>query len=124
MPCSCDHLESTPLEKEASKLVALLDELNKKGKPKSNFGDGYDKRVYNKITRAKADILIARLCGKLGRIKGIDRYSLEMQIWWRDHQASDKKKAIAKQRAARDKHDLKKALGKLTPRERALVRES
>ena len=57
-------------------------------------------------------------------------YSLEMQIWWRDHQKADKKriqqelkKRQQQLKENKEKFDLNKALEKLTPYERRLINE-
>ena len=61
MPCNSDYLVSTPQEREASKIIALLDEL--KGKPlPANYGSGHDPKVYNKTDKKALDTLKASLC--------------------------------------------------------------
>ena len=47
MPCNSDYMEANQSERNLSVVYGLLDELEN-GKLPSNFGDGYDKRVYNK----------------------------------------------------------------------------
>lgn len=90
MPCNCDHLEANQLELETSKVACLLDELS--GKPiDKNCWDGYHSRVYNKCSRELANELTLKLCSKLKKVD-VTKYSLEMQIWWRDHQEIDKSK--------------------------------
>ena len=92
MPCNCDHMESSALECEASRLVVLLDEMAGLGSPNpKTYGDGYDKRVYGRATRKMADEMTAKLCGLLSA-EGVAGRSLEMQVWWRDHQTADEKK--------------------------------
>ena len=87
MPCNSDYLSSTHNEREASKIYALLDELD--GKPIKNYGSGYDPRVYNKgLGKPFMDTLVRRLCKKLAKVD-IVKYSLEMQMWYRDHQKAD-----------------------------------
>jgi hypothetical protein len=77
----------------------------------------------NKTTREILDLLdkeTAELCGKLQKTD-VTKYSLEMQIWWRDHQEEDRKriqKEIKKNKKAKEK---KAALAKLTPYERKLL---
>lgn len=120
MPCNGDYLEPTDFEINLSKVYQLLDELNGKKLPK-DFGDGFDKRVYNKSE--DEDILnkkVSELCGKLSKIsrKAISKLSLEMQMWWRDHQRADKKRiAFEKSEKARLKTKAK-ALSKLSKKER------
>jgi hypothetical protein len=113
MPCNSDHLEPSQLEREVSKIAAFLDELQTGYLEKKHLG-GNHPRVYNSgVTRTIADEYTARLCRRLKTVD-VKNYSLEMQIWWRDHQAADEKKLeIQEQRKA--------ALAKLTPKERKLL---
>ena len=90
MPCNSDHLNATELEKELSVIYALLDELHLNLPPSNNFGNGYDKRVYDKgFSKNHLDKKTAELCGKLQN-EDVSKFSLEMQMWWRDHQKADK----------------------------------
>lgn len=68
--------------------------------------NGYHPNVYNKPVNG--DKLVAELCAAL-MITDVTKYSLEMQIWWRDHQAADR------ERIAREKRDLKDARTKQQP---------
>ena len=121
MPCNSDHLQSTRLEVECSRMYLLLDELDGKGPPDPQSGgwDGYDKRAYSKrVDRELADELTAELCERVGKIKDLTKHSLELQVWARDHRIADakrkKREAAAKQKAAIRKG----AMAKLTPKER------
>lgn len=121
MPCRSDYLDSNNLEKEMSKVVQLLDELDGKKLNRSKFGDGFDDRVYNKnLLQNDRDKLVATLCSRLQKIKKVDvtKYSLELQIWWRDHQEADQKR-IKKEKEEKKRLKIRKtALAKLTPEER------
>jgi hypothetical protein len=124
MPCNSDHLRSTGLEVECSRILILLDELDGKGppKPKSGGWDGYDKRVYNeRLDRGFADELTAELCARISKVKDLSKYSLELQVWARDHKIADAKR---KRREAEEKQKAaarKKALAKLTKAERKVL---
>ena len=124
MPCISDYQEPTAAEIEHSKVLALLKEL-KTGKLPKYYGDGMYKEVYNKTmaigdTERPLDVKTRELCAALkaktaDEIKG---YSLEMQLWWREHQKADRKRA-AKDKSASKKQAIKaQALGKLTAEER------
>lgn len=100
MPCNCDHLEPSHLEKELSKVESLLNEV-KTGKhvnPNSPEWQGYRKGVYSSgkgdTLRKRADKATAKLCSILREKQPaeIKEYSLELQIWWRDHQKADLEK--------------------------------
>lgn len=96
MPCNCDHLEANQLEIELSRVYCLLDELRtgKPVKPDSSAWEGYDRRAYSHADRETADKKTAELCAKLSAMKPakIKKLSLEMQVWWRDHQEADARK--------------------------------
>ena len=89
MPCNSDYMEANQNEKNLSVIYGLLDELET-GKLPYNFGDGYDKRVYNKhLSKEHLDEKTEELCSKLQN-SDVLKFSLEMQMWWRDHQKADK----------------------------------
>lgn len=121
MPCNGDYMNPTELEKNLSKVYGLLDEL-KTGKLPSSFGTGYDKRVYNKgVTHVKLNEKVKELCSALSKKSNIKKYSLEMQVWWRDHQKADKAREKQEAQEKKDTTARKKALAKLTPTERKLL---
>ena len=92
MPCNSDYLEPNGIEIELSKVYQLLDELNGKKLPKS-YGDGFDKRVYDKRFEKKdLDEKVRELCSSLKLEPDVTKYSLELQIWWRDHKKVDRKR--------------------------------
>jgi hypothetical protein len=123
MPCNSDHLEATQLEVECSRMYLLLGELAGGGPPDSSSSAwaGYDDRAYCKADRALADELTQELCDRIANIElegDLTTYSLELQIWARDHKIADAKR---KKREAAEKTKAairKAALAKLTPAER------
>lgn len=91
MPCNSDYLNATDSEKNLSVIYGLLDELDTGVLP-SNFGSGYDDRVYNKhLPKQHLDEKTEELCGKLQQVD-VSKFSLEMQVWWRDHQKADRER--------------------------------
>ena len=87
MACNSSYMEANKLEIKTSQVACLLDEIaGKKYRPQD--WDGYHPRVYCRCTRELADALVAELCAAL-RERDVTQYCLEMQIWWRDHQAAD-----------------------------------
>jgi hypothetical protein len=107
-------------------MYLLLDELDFKGPPDPQSGgwDGYDNRAYNKADRRLADALTQELCDRIANIElegDLTGYSLELQVWARDHKVADakrkKREAAAKKRAVAKE----KALAKLTPAERKVL---
>lgn len=88
MPCNSDYMEPSKQEQNIARVACLLDELE--GRPiNPNHWAGYHPKTYNKTTKALCDLLVSTLCQKLQTID-VTKQSLEMQIWWRDHQAADK----------------------------------
>lgn len=91
MPCDSDYLDADDQEVEYSKVLSLLEELKTNKLPKY-YGDGFCPKVYNVTNKIDIDKSVKKLCGQLKKIKDIKKYSLEMQIWWRDHQRADKER--------------------------------
>lgn len=120
MPCRSDHMNATSLEVQGSQAACLLDELDGKQFDRSSW-TGYHPRVYNKVgVKGIADTIVAELCERLQRVD-VTKYSLEMQIWWRDHQEADRRREEAERQQLIDAFDRAAALAKLTPREKALL---
>lgn len=117
MPCNCDHLKATDREREASRVLCLLDELDGK-QWNQNSWEGYHPSIYNKSF--SVDVLTSELCARLQK-EDVSKYSLELQIWWRDHQKVDKERVERELQARKDAKDKKSAIAKLTPYERKLL---
>ncbi len=117
MGCNSSYMDATQMEKNLSVVYGLLDELET-GKLPENFGDGYDSRTYNKgLNQSDLDKATKTLCSKLKKTD-VSKYSLEMQIWWRDHQKADKERLAKEKEEKEMKAVAKKALAKLTPKEK------
>lgn len=119
MPCRSDYLEPNEVEIESSKVLALLDELIT-GKLPDYFGNGMYHKVYSNFTQKDLDEKTKLLCNKLQKIE-VNKYSLEMQLWWRDHQKADKRHLEKELQRQKDDDAKKKALSKLTDYERGLL---
>lgn len=120
MPCNSDYLEANGFEKEMSKVACLLDELEGRTFSKHDWA-GYHKGVYcNPLPKQTADGMVAKLCETLQKVD-VTKYSLEMQIWWRDHQAADKARVDREIAEAREAEARQAAISKLTPYERTLL---
>lgn len=117
MPCNSDYMEASGREVALSQVACLLDELD--GKPiNANYWRGYHPKVYN--GRADGDALVSELCSKL-QGKDVTKYSLEMQMWWRDHQQADQERIRKEAEEAERKKQRAAALAKLTPQEIQLL---
>ena len=117
MPCRSDYMEASGKEVELSRVACLLGELDGKPIDKSHWR-GYHPAVYCK--QVDGDALVSELCERLQSVD-VTQFSLEMQIWLRDHQAADKARIeheLARKRSAEGREA---ALAKLTPHERRLL---
>jgi hypothetical protein len=123
MPCNCDHLEASGREMALSQIACLLDELNT-GVPPLEQAEGnwrgYHPAIYNKGGMVDAGGMTADLCQRLQEVD-VTQYSLEMQIWWRDHQIADRKRLQKEFEKATLTEQRKSALAKLTSHERKLL---
>ncbi len=117
MPCNCDYMEASGKEKQLSRVACLLDELDGKPLNQSHWA-GYHPAVYNR--NVDGDALVEELCSRLQSLN-VKQYSLEMQMWWRDHQAADKARLEHELKRASDAAAKKAAIAKLTPYERRLL---
>lgn len=88
MPCDSSYMNPSNKELEISRVACLLDEI--KGIPiNRSHWDGYHPLVYNR--KFNDDKMVRELCSKL-RSLDVTKFSLEMQMWWRDHQIADAKR--------------------------------
>lgn len=117
MPCNSDYLRATGEEIAISQVMCLLEELEGK-KIEPHYWKGHHPLVYNKTIDGNE--LVRKLCAKLKKVD-VTKYSLEMQIWWRDHQNADLKRLETEAKAQKMEEVKAKALKKLTPRERKLL---
>ena len=117
MPCDSSYMEANGLEIRLSQVACLLDELDGK-EINQHYWQGYHPSIYNQ--RVDGDKMVSKLCKRLQRVD-VKNYSLEMQIWWRDHKAADKARIKAELAAAKDAEAKEAAIAKLTPHERKLL---
>jgi len=113
MPCDSSHLEADGREVESSKVREFLREVT--GKP---FNHRRRAEYYGNVKTLDADT--AELCG-ICQTVDVSRFSLELQLWWRDHQEADAKKAADVKRQAEEAEARDRALRKLSDAERALL---
>ena len=109
MPCRCDYLEPTAREIESVNVINLLLEV---GVLKRNFG------IYGSVD--DLDEHTAKLC-KFCQDNDVTKYSLELQIWWRDHKKADKLRLKKEQEEIKKNSDKEEALSKLTDYEKELL---
>lgn len=113
MACNSDHMNPMPRELKLSKIECLLDELEGQ-KIISMHWQGYHPRVYN--TGCSVDNT-DKLC-RLLKTVDVSKYSLEMQMWWRDHQEADQARMRAERKAMKLQRLRLSAMSKLTNEER------
>lgn len=120
MPCNSDGFDPSRQTIELSRVACLLDELD--GKPLDrDHWRGYHPAVYNMcIQKPAADAMVAELCSRLQNVD-VKQYSLELQMWWRDHQAADQKRLQHEMARKKTDEDRAFAIAKLTPYERELL---
>ena len=109
MPCNSDHCEPTKREHESRIIMLLLEEVGMHNGVTPYYG------IVSNLDRDTSD-----LCNFCQNNK-LDNYSLELQIWCRDHQEADKSKLILEQNAIKEEQEKKDALLKLTGHERTLL---
>lgn len=117
MPCRSDYMDPTTKERDLSRVQCLLDELDGIKFTKGSWR-GYHPKVYG--CRVDADALVAKLCSRLKKAN-VREYSLEMQIWWRDHLEADYQREKAEAARKVEQHAKTKALAKLTETEKKLL---
>ena len=97
MPCY--EPEPSGRQKKSVVILSLLDEVGLLDKPLNGhdliFGQAH-----------KLDEHTARLCAFCWN-HDVTKYSLELQIWWRDHQEIDRQRLILEQ-AEKDKNKTEK----------------
>lgn len=117
MACINEHMNASEGEIELSIIFGLLDELKGIELPK-NFGDGYDKRTYNKgFSQEFLNRKTNELCKKLQKIDAT-KYSIEMQTWWKNHKHQDR------ERLKREIKNKEKTLSRLNKYEKMLLNEN
>lgn len=122
MPCNGEYLNANEVEINYSKVLALLEEV-KTGVLPDYFGDGYYEKSYSKANQQLLDHAVAELCAKLSNYDPheLSKCSLELQIWWRDHQKADIERVKKKMDDAARNRAISHAMAKLTPEEQELL---
>lgn len=109
MPCRCDDIPPSKEQIELKKVIAHIYEITNQV---LTVEYGSLKSQLDQCTR-----ILCQLC----QVKDVTQYSLELQIWWRDHQIADKKRLereLEEQKLAEEKAA---ALAKLTDYEKSLL---
>ena len=89
MPCDASYMNPNRMEENMSQVLCCLDEIDKGIKIDPEVFEGYHDDAYCKRpTQEQLDAKTAELCGKIRNLD-VTKYSLELQLWWRDHQEAD-----------------------------------
>lgn len=129
MPCRT-YPEDYPSEErnsylnECCRVQCLIDELATGKFNEYNYNNSthpnFSGPASSSASSKKADQMTAALCEQLQKTD-VTKYSLEMQLWWRNHQRADAKRIKEEQETIQKEAEKKKALAKLTPYERELL---
>lgn len=120
MPCNSDYLSPQRTEIEMSRVLCLLDELNGRQWSKEQWAGLHGGAYGQNLQKRQRDALVAKLCQRLQSVD-VTKYSLELQMWWRDHKEADKKRVEQEVAAARFQAERAAVIAKLTPYERELL---
>ena len=112
MPCRSDHMEATAREIEGSRVLTFLEEIKRGTPPSPSYLRGYHPDTDEKTAE------LCELCQK----NDTTAFSLELQMWWRDHQASEERRALEDADDLRRKDLRQSGLAKLTPDEREALK--
>ena len=127
MPCKGPELTQDKLTIEGFKINHLLIEFETGDHvdPESyRSGEPNQDGVYSltdKLSKQDVDYLTNALCENLRHHTDISCKSLEMQMWWRDHQEEDKKRTLEELDRAIENNRRQQALGKLSNYEKRLL---
>ena len=116
MPCDCSHLEPTQREKESVVVREFLREIE--GKQFDHDSPGDNQGCYGNVGELDNDM--RSLC-QWCKDNDVSTKSLELQLWWKRHQAHDKKKEDAERERLDKLNTIAKAYGKLTDEERKAI---
>ena len=118
MPCRYDGpVGPSARELKLSRVLCCLDELNGRAWRKE-WWQGYYPGLQH-ILSPDVEFLhtkTAELCSRLTKVKVSD-YSLELQIWWRDHQIADRARIAKEQKELERQKRAVAARAKLTPQD-------
>lgn len=109
MPCQSAYMEPTARERESVRVMGLMAEVGLIKHKSGCYGEP-----------ANLDMHTSQLC-EFCQKNDATKYSLELQIWWRDHQIADKKRVERELEESIKKGEREEALKKLTDHEKRLL---
>lgn len=102
MPCDSSHMNPTHVERNSATVIRHLREVGLTDRRENAYGD---------VRRLSEDT--AALCDWC-KTHDVTAQSLELQIWWRDHQRADREKEYAEVLRAEGERIRRRAIAKLT----------
>lgn len=117
MGCDSSYMQPNGKEQAISQVACFLDELQGVRWSKSYF-NGMHPRIYGRSF--EADALVSELCAKLQKVD-VTEYSLEMQMWWRDHKEADRLRVVRELQEMKEGADRRAAVEKLSDYELRLL---
>ena len=109
MACNSDHMEPRLREIESREIIEMLSSVGLYKGDAPYYGD-----------TPLLDDHTSQLC-LFCQENDLTGYSLEIQIWWRDHQKADIARIKKEIDRVKDDQDRDKAISKLTEHERQLL---
>jgi hypothetical protein len=117
MPCNSDYMNANEFEINYSRVLCLLKEVktSKPVNPNSSDWQGYHKKAYNfDDNKQDLDQAVKQLCEQIREIGDLHAFSLELQMWWREHEAADRLRLVREQRQAEERALADRALQKIS----------
>ena len=116
MPCNCDGYEPSVIDVTVHEARCVLRELDGEKLTPADWrnaraGSGYS---------SDCDAIVAEACDRLKHVD-VSKYSLELQMWWRDHQEADRRREEKERQKAAEDALRAAALAKLSPEERKVL---
>ena len=109
MPCNSDYMRATPAEELSKQLMSFLVEVGLLDCEIGCYGEPSNIDAHTQM--------LCQFC----QHNDVSQYSLELQIWWRDHMKADKARLQQERDAAKTNQQKRDAMVKLTPYERELL---
>ena len=109
MGCRSDYMAPNAREIESKNVINLMNEVGLYSSDIPYYGQ-----------TDKLDNHTRSLC-EFCQVNDVACYSLELQIWWRDHKAADEKRIKAEVKVEKTKKDKDILISKLTDYEKELL---
>jgi len=109
MGCRSDYMEPNHREVESRKVIELMSDVGIFLGSVPYYGNTHQLDSHTKS--------LCEFC----QVNDISKYSLELQMWWRDHKLADEKRTKAEVSEAKTNKDRAELISKLSDYERGLL---